>query len=271
MGSRDVPPDGLALFAEELRAAREKAGLSREELAARLNYSASLITKIEGMSRVPQADLAIGCDRVFSTPGTFGRIQRRVQTLSFPASYRPFVEHEAKAASLRTFEHSLIPGLLQTPEYARAVLATRPNASEEEIEDLVAARLARQAILGRDDPPLLWAVMDEAVLHRPIGDAKIMHDQLVHLAGTAGRPNVTVQVIPYSAGAHSGLLGAFTVADSDGKAGSVYLESPADGQTIEEPSMVAKVALVFDTLRSEALPRGASADLIMKVAEEEWT
>lgn len=151
------------------------------------------------------------------------------------------------------------------------MLATRPNSTEEETEDLVAARMARQAILERDDPPLLWVVIDEAVLHRPVGTREVMRDQLLHLVQMSARPNITIQVVPYSAGAHSGLLGAFIIADFDDAPGTVHLESPADGQTAEEPALVAKLALTFDTLRSEALPRAVSRDMIAKAAEERWT
>jgi len=94
---------------------------------------------------------------------------------------------------------------------------------------------------------------------------------LLYLAEISQRPNVTVQVVPYGADAHSGLLGAFVIAEFDDAPSIVYLETAAEGQTVEEPSVVAKVALTFETLRSEALPRGASRDLIMKVAEERWT
>jgi hypothetical protein len=226
---------------------------------------------IESTRRVPQPDFAQRCDEVLATSGTFSRMQERLRMLPFPASFRPFVEHEAVATSLRWCEHALVPGLLQTPGYARAVLETRPNTSGDEIEDLVAARLARQAILEREDPPLLWVVIDEAVLHRPVGTTKVMHDQLMYLAEMSGRPNITIQVVPYTAGAHSGLLGAFIIAEFDDAPGSVYLESPADGQTAEEPALVAKLALTFDTLRSEALPRAASRDMIRKAAEERWT
>ncbi|HLI35973.1 MAG TPA: helix-turn-helix transcriptional regulator [Streptosporangiaceae bacterium] len=272
MGSRSDPDrPALSLFAEELRAARERAGMSREDLAAKISYSASLIGMVESCRRVPQAQFAASCDEALGMPGTFARIQKRLRTLSFPESFRPFAEHEAAATSLRTFEHSLVPGLLQTAGYARAVLATRPNTTEDEVEDLVAARLERQAVLDRDSPPLLWSVTDEAVLHRPVGGKEVMRAQLLHLAEMADRPNVTVQVIPYSAGAHSGLLGAFVIADFGGAPGIAYLETAAEGETVEEPSVVAQVALIFDTLRSEALPRTASRDLILKVAEERWT
>ncbi len=266
---RDPDRSGLALFAEELRAARDRAGLSRDELAERLNYSGSLVGMVEAMKRVPQADFAVRCDEVFGTTGTFTRMQRNLRALPFTQSFRPFAAYEEVASSLRTFEHTLVPGLLQTEAYARAVLATVPNIAAGDLDERVAARLARQAILDRDDPPLLWAVLDEAVLHRPIGDdAKVMREQLFHLAEMAARRNVTIEVIPYSAGGHIGLLGAFVIAEFGGAPSVVYLETAADGQTLEDAPAVAGVVLHFDTLRSEALPRRVSRQLIMKVADE---
>ncbi len=268
---REPDRQALELFAEELRAAREQAGLSMEDLAAKINYSASLIGMVEGMHRVPQADFAERCDAALGTPGTFTRQQKRLRNLTFPASFRPFAGYEATATSLRWFEHSLIPGLLQTEEYARAVLATRPNTSDDEIEEMVSARLQRQAVLKRDNPPLVWAVIDEAVLHRPVGSPEVMRAQLMHLVEISKRHNVMLQVLPYGAGGHSGLRGAMIIADFDDAPSVAFLETAAEGQTVEEPSVVAKVALTFDTLRAEALSRAASRDLIMKVAEERWT
>jgi|SRR5450755_640638 transcriptional regulator with XRE-family HTH domain len=195
---RDPDRSALALFADELRAARERAGLSRDDLGERMNYSGSLVGMVETLKRVPQADFAARCDDVLDYPGTFARLQKRLRALPFPASFRPFAAYEEIATALRSFEHTLVPGLLQTPEYARAVLAVRPNTSPDELDDMVAARLARQAILDQDSPPALWAVIDEAVLHREIGGAKVMADQLLHLVDMSDRPNVTLQVIPYS-------------------------------------------------------------------------
>jgi hypothetical protein len=136
---------------------------------------------------------------------------------------------------------------------------------------MVNARLDRQAILAGDDPPLLWVVLDEGVLHRRVGEAKVMHDQLLHLAEMSRRPNITVEVVPYGAGAHSGLLGAFVIAEFEDAPAIVYLETAAGGQIAEGADTVTQVMLTFDTLRSEGLPRGISRDLITKVAEEIWT
>jgi hypothetical protein len=170
----------------------------------------------------------------------------------FAASFRPFQPYEAEARSLRTFEHSLIPGLLQTPDYARAVLATRPNSTPEEIDGLVAARLARQVVLDREDPPapLLWVLLDEGVLNRPVASRDIMREQLLALAQLP-RANVTVR-----GGGHSGLLGAFVIADLDDSGSIVYMEDAAGGRVGEDAAVVAEVTLRFDTLRSEACPRG---------------
>lgn len=269
--ARDFDQSALVMFARELQAARSRAAMSRDLLATKINYSPSLIGMVESCRRVPGLDFARRCDQVFGTTGTFERMQEYLRTAPFPAGFRPFVEYEARATALRGFEHVLVPGLAQTGDYARAVLVTRPNTTEEQVDEFVMARLERQVILDRDQPPLVWLVIDEAVLHREVGGAKIMHDQLTHLTELSERPNITIEVIPYSAGAHSGLLGAFALAEFVDAPSVAYLESAAGGYVAEERFLVAGVALAFDTLRSEALPRGASRDLIRKAAEELWT
>jgi len=173
--------------------------------------------------------------------------------------------------SLRLFEHTLIPGLLQTEDYARAVLETHPNTSVDVIEERITARMARQDVLTREDPPppILWVLLDENVLNREVGGPRIMYGQLMHLAEVAQRPNVTVQVIP-STVVHPGLLGAFAIAELDGMSPIVYLETGHDGQTIEDPDVGARMSVRFDALRTEALTGRASLSLIEKVAEERW-
>lgn len=269
--TRDTDQPALSLFARELQAARSRAGLSLEQFASEINYSRSLVGHVETCRRVPSLDFAKRCDQVLRTTGTFERMQQVLRTATFPAWFRPFAEYEARASALRGFEHALIPGLLQTADYARAVLGARPNSSEEKAEERANARLERQAILGRDRPPLLWVVLDEGVLHRSIGGSKVMHDQLLHLATMAERPNLTIQVIPSATGAYCGLDGAFVLLEFPDEPTVAYMETVTGGQITEEPSTVAYVTLNFDTVRAEALPRQASLDLIMKVAEERWT
>jgi transcriptional regulator with XRE-family HTH domain len=268
---RDFDLSWVALFAEELKFARARTGMSQEQLAAKIGYSGSLVAKIETCRGVPTLDFATRCDEALALSGALARMHRFLGRAPFPSWFRPFVDYEAAAKSLRIFEHVLVPGLLQTESYARSVLATRPNTTDEETDQLVAARMERQLVLAPGGRPLLWVVLDEAVLHRQVGDSLIMREQLLRLAEMSHWPNVTVEVVPYSAGAHGGLLGAFVVAEFEQVPAVVYLETAAGGQISEEPSTVAKVLLTFDTLRSEGIPRGASRDLIMKVAEEKWT
>jgi Domain of unknown function (DUF5753) len=153
------------------------------------------------------------------------------------------------------------------------VLATKPNSAEAEIAGLVSERMARQAILQRNDPPapLLWALIDEGALNRPVADPAVMRDQLKHLVHLSMLPNVTIQIVPYAARGHSGLLGAFIIADMDDSPSIVFIEDVTGGRVAEDPDVVAEVTLRFDSLRSEALPKGASRDLMGSVAEERWT
>ena len=260
----------LSLFADALQKARIKAGLNSDELGDKLGYSGAMIRSVESGHRVPKPALAKAADEFFGYPDLFAMMEERLRDLPFPASYRPFVPYEKSARVLRIFEPTLITGLFQTPEYARAVLAKLPHATDDQVENLLAARLARQEILTRDEPPLVYALHDESVLYRPIASADVMHAQLMHVADLATWPNISIQVVPCSAGGHIGLLGAFTVAEMPDLSATVYLENVADGQTIEDSDRVLNVAECFDALRDEALPVGASRDLILKVAEERW-
>ena len=168
--------------------------------------------------------------------------------------------------TLRSYEPLIVAGLLQTEDYARAILSMKPG-DKDDLDEQVAIRIMRQAVLERAK---LWCVLDEGVLYRNVGGSKIVQAQLFQLAELAEHPKVTIQVIP-GIGAHAGLLGAFVIAERDGKPPVAYLETAAEGHVTDSASVIADVALSFDTLRAEALPWGASRDLIRKVAEERWT
>lgn len=260
----------LALFAKVFRKAHEKSGLNSDELGAKLGYSGATIRSIESGHRAPSADFAKNADEFFGYAGVFTEMEERLRDLPFPESYRPFVPHEKEARVLRISEHVLVTGLFQTEAYARAVLGKRPNASSDEIENMLVLRLARQEILTREDPPLIYAVFDEAVLNRPVGTAEVMHEQLMHLADLAAWPNISIQVVPYSVGGHIGLLGAFTIAEKADMSAIVYMDDAGDGQTVADSDRVSQIVARFDALRGEALTVGQSRDLILKVAEERW-
>ena len=175
---------------------REARGWSQAELARQASCSESLIAMVETYQRAPSQSLARSLDRAFATPGftednetgawtpgTFGRLWLKLRTVSFPMAFRPFAEREAVATALRTFEHSFVPGLLQTADYARAVVATKLGATEADIETDVSERIARQWILTRDapPPPRLWVLIDEGILYRPVAPVPVMREQLDHL------------------------------------------------------------------------------------------
>ena len=276
--------DALGWFADELRAHRAAHGWTQADVAAKTSYSESLIAQVETCRKAATPELARALDRVFATPGfaedggdapgtagTFGRLVVRLRNLPFPAAFRSFAPHEMEATALYTFEHSFIPGLLQTEAYARAVLEEYPDATEELVSERLAGRLARQVILDRDDPPppVVCALIDQSALNREIGGPGVMRDQLAHLAVMSHRPNVTIQIIP-NTGAHPGLLGAFTVAELGGSPGIVNLEDIADGRVTEDAVTVSMVALRFHSLRGDALSKGASRDLIEGVIQERW-
>jgi transcriptional regulator with XRE-family HTH domain len=260
--------ESVSLFVDEMKADRAQRKWSQAELARQAHCSESSIAMVESYQRPPTASLAKALDKAFGTSGTFARMERRLCNLPFPASFRSFAPHEAEAATLCMFEHSLVPGLLQTPEYARAVLETKPNTTVDEIDNLVSGRMTRQSVLGRDDPPapLMYALIDEGALNRPVAPPAMMHDQLAHLVDLSRMPNVTIQVVPYDAGGHSGLLGAFVIADRPSAARIVFIEDVIGGRVSEDAATVAEVVLRFNALRSEALPKGASRTLMESVA-----
>lgn len=149
------------------------------------------------------------------------------------------------------------------------MLETKPGSSDDMIGGYVSARLARQAVLTREAPsaPMVYALVDEGARRRPVAPPAVMHDQLGYLVELSGKPNVTIQVVPYDARGHSGLLGAFVIADRRDAASIVFIEDVTDGRVAEDAATVAGVALVFDALRSETLPKRASRTFMESVAE----
>jgi transcriptional regulator with XRE-family HTH domain len=271
--TRELDPGAspLAFFGAELRRARAAAGLSQEQLGQRIGYSAALVGKVETGERAPSRDFAKRCDQALpGADGLFARMHALTQRWDggYPSWFGEWVEAERRAAVLCYWEPLLMPGIVQTADYARALFEAWRQA-EDQLDQMVSVRMERQSIFDRPDPPSLWVIVDEGVLRRCIGSAKIMYDQLTHLVDVADRSNVTVQVVPAETGAHVGLQGAFAIASVD-NVDTVYLEGPSQGHATQTPSVAATVSAYFDTLRAEALPRVTSRDLIKRVAEEQW-
>jgi transcriptional regulator with XRE-family HTH domain len=261
----------LAFFGAELRRRRVAAGLSLEELGSKISFSGSLIGKVETGERLPKPDLALACDEAFGSDGLFTRLCQAIkdEARAYPSGFPEYLDTEREAVSISKFDVLYVPGLLQIGDYARALFrAGRPRDTDDEIERLVAARLERQEILERRKPPMLWFVIDEAALRRPVGGSAVMVAQLGQISGLAERPGVVVQVVPFAAGAHAGLLGTFTLLSLGDGTDLAYTESVTASQLIERPEDVAEFTLAYDMLRIEALSREASLDFIRTVQGE---
>lgn len=266
----------LRVFGAELRHYRTTAGLPQEQLGARVYCSGDLIGKIETGQRAPTEEFAAACDAVpeLATGGALSRLRDllrdHLKQRAYPGWFHRWPDKEAAATTLRTFELVAVPGLLQTEDYARAVLRTQVMATDKEIEEMVGARMERQAILTRDSPAMLWVILDEGVLRRPVGGSSVMREQVGRLAEDARRPNIVLQVIPLAVGAHQGLSGNFVIADFAEGPPAVYQDTAARGQIVEDADDIAAVTMMWATLNSEALPRSASLELVEEVAKT-WT
>jgi transcriptional regulator with XRE-family HTH domain len=175
----------LEYFARELIAWREFRGLTQEQLASKINYSPSQVAMVETCQRKPKAEFIQACDAAMNTGGALLRLYdelvSREVTPDYLNRWQGIME---EATEINSFQPLVVHGLLQTPDYARAILQAGPPSSDD-IDAKVQARLARQHILTRDDPPMLVCVFDETILHRPVGGAKVMQAQLLHLAEQA--------------------------------------------------------------------------------------
>lgn len=269
----EVDPDA-AFLGKVLRRARVQAGIrSQEELAERFGYDRTVINRAESGHRI-SPDVAHAYAEAFPELNALvqsGLIEdwaehvRQNGGSSFPKNFGKWVDAEVVAATLFYWAPTLVPGILQTEAYARAILATTP--SDEPLEIRLADRMGRQEILSRAHPPVVTAVLSEAVLHRRVGGPGVMYEQLSYLADIP-YPKVMIQVIPAEVGAHAGLEGAASISEREGGPTIVYLESLTAPQTTGEPEKVARVREITAILHSEALSRGASRELILKVAEE---
>ncbi|MFI6454801.1 helix-turn-helix domain-containing protein [Streptosporangium amethystogenes] len=268
----DPTTSPVAFFGFELRRYRQEAGLSQEKLAKLIGYSLGTVSMVETGRRPPTEDFVRRCDEALGAGGALIRIKEMIDNVAaqLPAWFRPWAEIEQAAETLRTWEPLIVPGLLQTADYARVLFIGEPRATAEKAELDVAARLERQRILEREDPPMFWVVLDEGVLNRRIGDEAIMAAQLDHLLEVARLPHVTIQIVPSDAGSTVGLLGGFVIAQVRGLANTVYMESAGQGQVTDRPVDVADIIIKYEAIRAEALPQRASLELIREMRAR-WT
>ncbi|MBE1488561.1 helix-turn-helix domain-containing protein [Plantactinospora soyae] len=267
----DEPTPTADLIRAQLRRMRATAGLSQEEYGKRAHYSASMVSAVElGQRPLDEVYLA-RADKVFGTGDLFVSLLKLAARDGEPTWFRPWLEAERAAKQLRCFEPMLIPGLLQTEDYARAVIRGDVTLTDDEVNALVASRLARQAILDREHPPQVTAVLDESALHRFTEEsATVMAGQLTHLITFARQPNVSVHVIPTKVGLHIGLSGSFVLARSDDGGWVGHLDNQLGGTVVDHTEEVEVLLARWESVRNVALPTWQSVELIEEVMKP-WT
>ena len=254
-------------FAAEVRRYREKTGWSQAELATRLFCSEPKVGHLETGYRTPaDIDICTALDRVFGLDGHFEGMYPLIKREQLPNVLWKFIEAEAEAVDIKVYETQVIPGLLQTEAYARAVF--QAGFAQRSVDERVATRLERQRILDRKNPPRLLVVIDEPALRRQVGGPAVMKEQYAHLLAMAERGNVKIQIIPMDTGAHAGLQGSFHLLTLPDRTVVAWSEAPGIGWFFDQPDKVAELTVQYDLIRTSAMSAEASLDLIRRLLEE---
>lgn len=265
-----TPRATLIALGKLIRWCRDLAGLKQADLAKKLGYSVGWLSNVETGQLRPRRDQIIRIEKSLALPeGTLTSIYDDLKPGHPVELFERFEGMEQSASSIRSYDALAIPGLLQTEETARALLkAGRPVDRPEVVEELVARRMSRQAILERDDPPSLWMLLDETVIRRPVGGSEVHAAQLDYLVEIAERPGISVQVIPFAAGAHAGLVSTFAIFSFSEEPDIAYSEDPAMGHIHDRPDLVRTITEAYNALNASALPAAASMTFIREVKEE---
>jgi len=274
------------ILGRQLQALREKAGLSYDQAAAVIYTSPHTVRRMEraegglkplnvkslliayGITSPAEIDQFLALARDASRPGWWHGYDDVL-----PSWFRTLIGLEEAATLIRGYDPHSIPGLLQTPDYARASVATGfPDAPAEEVQRRVDLRLARQHILTRPDPPRLWLVIDEAALHRAAATTgpQVMRAQLDALIESAGRPAVTLQVLPFTAGFHPAMYGPFRIFRFDGQdqPDIVYSESMTSAWYLDKPDETALYTQALDRISAQATPGDATVKALRQIRKE---
>ncbi|MFD0856536.1 helix-turn-helix transcriptional regulator [Actinomadura adrarensis] len=256
------PDDSLwAWLAYDLRRYRELRGLTQTQVGKIIGVTKQQVHNLESGYRKPNKEQTETLDALWDTGGHFTRLRKFAEAGHDPDWFRTFTRYEADARIIKSYTLAIVHGLLQTPDYARALLIAGgvPN-----VDALVEARMARKEILSRE--PEVWALINEAVLDQPVGGQKVMRAQLAHILEFSWRPNVWMRVIPRRVGAHIGLDGSFTVISTRSEM-VAFSDAFKGGRLAQETAEVEWFAQRFDQIGADALGRSDSRTLVEQVME----
>ncbi|MEV6638090.1 helix-turn-helix transcriptional regulator [Actinoplanes sp. NPDC051470] len=268
---------------QQLKRLREAAKITQLQIADVLGCSESKIYKIEaGDVGIGRGDLLVMLNR-YGVPEDDSRsataldLQKQGKLRGWwsrygtlPTNYAMYVGLESAATEVRNFELAVVPGLLQTEDYARAVVAAAWPDDQAEVDRRVQLRMERQSCLTEDPPLTFWAIVDEGALRRRTGGNEVMHAQLDHLLKMASRPNITVQVLPFSEGSHPGTTGSFSILDfpEDTHSPVAYVVSQAGDVYLEREDDMRRITLTYTHLQTAALSTSKSRELLAAIARD---
>ncbi|MGW1026992.1 helix-turn-helix domain-containing protein [Streptomyces sp. NPDC002577] len=257
-------------FGAELKRRREDTGFTQVELGARVFVSGAYIGQFEQAIRKPQLDVAQRIDDVLQTGGFFERMCRKlINDQRYAEYFAPVAELEALATKICEFAPTVVPGLLQTAPYARAVtIAANPFVTDEYVDEKVSARLERARILRDAARPEYWAILHESVLRIPVGGPAAMAEQLEHIAALARARQVLVMVLQRSVGAHAAMAGDLRLVEFEDAPPTAYTETSFSGDLLDDPAVVKRAQRAYDLVRAAALSPKASLTLIESAAED---
>ncbi|MEU6177678.1 helix-turn-helix domain-containing protein [Streptomyces coeruleorubidus] len=263
----DPTASPLDYFGSELRRYRESAGLSQKELGDCIFCTGSLVGQIETAHKVPTREFAERADAALMTGGCFSRLVGLVLRSQLPTWFQAYAEMEGNASYISTYQCQLVYGLLQTEAYAAALLRVD---HPDKVEDMVAARMDRQRVLKKEQQPAVWVILDESVLLQRVGSRRVMREQLAHLLSFRDDPWVHLQVLPFDVGAHTGMMGSFTLLRFDSDPDIHYSESYDQGHMTANPEVIRERSVGYARLQGAALSPEESASLIARVMEERY-
>jgi transcriptional regulator with XRE-family HTH domain len=271
----EVDPDdewGVAVITtvgRQLKLRREAVGMRAAEFAVAVGYGEDLVYKVEGGKRIPRKEYLDRADEVLGAGGLVAAAWEDVKKVRYPKKVRELGKLESKAIEIALYECHIIPGLLQTSEHARSVIgAAQPPYSPDDVERMVAARLARQSVFERSPAPALSFVLEEGVLRRPIGGTMVWRQQLERLLEVGRLHNVVLQVMPMNCDTHSGLDGRIELLKFPDGTAVGRSDGAFNGRPISEPKHLRILELRYGTIRAQALSPRESLALIEQLLGE---
>ncbi|MFE7664605.1 helix-turn-helix domain-containing protein [Streptomyces celluloflavus] len=269
----ETPPpqhlNPLRRFGLDVKRVRLGRKLTQKHLGTATGYSDAYVSMVESGKVMPSKKFAEGCDVAFGTNGLFAGMLRRIDEGDHPSWFAPYLNLERKASRILDYSSNLMLGLLQTEDYARAIFSAYFSQEQSKaIEGKVAARLRRSEVFERDSPPLLWAILNEACLRTVVGCAEVMAGQLEYLVDAATSPHITIQVMPFSAGAPAASTKPFTVLRFTDSPTVLYTETRVGGKMHDSAKTVTAALDDYDLLRAHALSPDRSLTLIKTLSKE---